>query len=259
MSVRRQLGGSMVAAVFLACATVLCMAQSKSKPSDNPAPCSVAPQPDPCGTAPAGAADSKSAAQKFPFPGETAAPSTAPTLSGLPAAPDSTDSASPALPAAKAFPFPEEAAKPDAGGTTGSSSSSSAEDASPGPDANAPGASGPGEKDSSGTSPTPGRHLLHRVNPVGTKLQTQEEREAEDLSVAHFYIQTGNIQGAYLRGQDAVKTAPNDPDAHFALAEIAQKLNKRDEAIAEYKACLKLDASDKEVKDARKALARLQP
>jgi Tetratricopeptide repeat len=43
------------------------------------------------------------------------------------------------------------------------------------------------------------------------------------------------------------------------LAEIAQKLNKRDEAIAEYNACLKLDPSEKQVKDARKALARLKP
>jgi Tfp pilus assembly protein PilF len=62
-----------------------------------------------------------------------------------------------------------------------------------------------------------------------------------------------------LRSQDAVKTAPEDPDAHFALADAAQRLNKRDEAIAEYKACLKLDPSDKEAKAARKALARLNP
>ena len=56
-----------------------------------------------------------------------------------------------------------------------------------------------------------------------------------------------------------MKTAPDDPDAHFALAEIAQKLEKRDEAITEYNACLKLDPPEKEAKDARKALARLKP
>jgi Tfp pilus assembly protein PilF len=97
------------------------------------------------------------------------------------------------------------------------------------------------------------------VNPVGTKLQTPDEREQEDLDVAHFYVQSGDLQGAYLRSQDAVKTAPDDPDAHFALAEIAQKLNKRDEAIVEFNAVLKLDATDKQVKDARRALARLKP
>ena len=106
---------------------------------------------------------------------------------------------------------------------------------------------------------TPGRRLLHRVNPIGTKLQTAEEREAEDLDIAHYYTQTGNLQGAYLRGQDAVKTAPDDPDAHFALAEIALKMNKRDEAVAEYNACLKHDPDDKQAKVARKELAKLKP
>lgn len=115
------------------------------------------------------------------------------------------------------------------------------------------------DKGSEGSNATPGRHILHRVNPVGTKLQSADEREAEDLDIAHFYTQSGDLQGAYLRTKDAVKTAPEDPDAHFALAEAALKLNKRDEAIAEYGACLKLDPSKKQTKDARKALARLKP
>jgi Tfp pilus assembly protein PilF len=79
------------------------------------------------------------------------------------------------------------------------------------------------------------------LNPVGTKLQTIDEREQEDLDVAHFYIQTGDLQGAYLRDQDAVKVAPEDPDAHIALAEIALKLHKQEVADAEFKACLKVD------------------
>jgi len=95
------------------------------------------------------------------------------------------------------------------------------------------------------------------VNPIGTKLQSADERETEDLDVAKFYLGNGDVQGAYLRDQDAVKTTPDDPDAHFALAEIAEKLGKRDEAIAEYNACLKLEPSAKEIKDSHKALARL--
>ena len=105
----------------------------------------------------------------------------------------------------------------------------------------------------------PGRHILHRVNPIGTKLQSADERENEDLDVAHFYIGNGDLQGAYLRAQDAVKTVPDDPGAHFLLADVALKLNKRDEAIAEYNACLKLDPIPKQAKDAHKALARLKP
>ncbi len=62
-----------------------------------------------------------------------------------------------------------------------------------------------------------------------------------------------------MRGRDAVKTVPDDPAAHLLLAEVALKLDKRDEAIAEYTACLKLDPTPKQAKDARKALARLKP
>jgi len=76
--------------------------------------------------------------------------------------------------------------------------------------------------------------------------------------VAKFYTDTGDLQGAYLRSQDAVKTAPDDPDAHFALATAALRLKKPDEAIAEYNACLKLDPTDKEAKEARKALSSLK-
>jgi tetratricopeptide (TPR) repeat protein len=182
----------------------------------------------------------------------------------VPDAPDAPDKAA-ATDTNKQFPFPGEAAKPDpidapgASSSGSSSSSSSSSDASPfDPNAN-PDAPALKDEGSQGSPATPGRHILHRVNPIGTKLQTNDEREQEDLDVAKFYIGNGDLQGAYLRNQDAVKTAPDDPDAHFALAEIALKLNKRDEAIAEYNACLKLDPTEKQAKDARKALAKLNP
>ena len=240
---------------------------AQSTPSSGPAPCSVTPQPDPCGTtpAPAGKPDAK---EKFPFPGIGAASapdSAGPSISGVPDAPNAPGAASSSSPpAAKSFPFPGDAEKPDAGagaaGSSSSSSSSSGDDAAP-VDPNAGSGSAPELKDagSSGSAATPGRHILHRVNPVGTKLQTNDEREQEDLDVAHFYVDSGDLQGAYLRGKDAVKIAPDDADAHFALAEIAVKLNKQDEAIAEFNAVLKLDPSEKQAKDAHKALAKLKP
>ena len=265
---RRHLRVLLVAGAWAAWVVVPGYAQSK--PSSGPAPCSVTPQPDPCGTAPA-PAGKPSATEKFPFPGTPSAPDAGtPSISGVPQAPDAPAASSGSISADKKFPFPGDASKPDASGSTGASSSSSSSSSSSNDDGtptdpNASGAtpsdSTPALKDkgSEGTSATPGRHILHRVNPVGTKLQTPDEREQEDLDVAHFYVQSGDLQGAYLRSQDAVKTAPDDPDAHFALAEIAQKLNKRDEAIVEFNAVLKLDATDKQVKDARRALARLKP
>ncbi|MGA1980952.1 MAG: tetratricopeptide repeat protein [Acidobacteriaceae bacterium] len=248
---RRHLPVMLIAVAWAAWMVVPCGAQAtpgaQSAPADNPAPCSVAPEPQPCSTTPTPPGKA-SAKEKFPFPGEAGAigPSTsglaAPSLSGVPEAPDAGSSATPTekKDAAKEFPFPGDAAKADASSSSGagssSSSSSSGDDASPA-DSSAPGLTDAGSEGSA----TPGRHLLHRLNPVGTKLQTIDEREQEDLDVAHFYIQSGDLQGAYLRNQDAVKVAPDDPDAHIALAEIALKLNKPDVAAAEYNACLKLD------------------
>ena len=244
---RRHLGVMLIAVAWAAWMAAPCAAQAtsgaQSAPSDNPAPCSVAPEPQPCGTTPTPPGKA-SAKEKFPFPGEAGAigPSASPSLSGVPQAPDANGpTAAEKKDAAKEFPFPGDAAKrdassPEAGGSSSSSSSNSGDDASPA-DSSAPGLA---DKGSEGSA-TPGRHLLHRLNPVGTKLQTIDEREQEDLDVAHFYIQSGDLQGAYLRDQDAVKVAPDDPDAHIALAEIALKLHKPDVAAAEYNACLKID------------------
>jgi len=256
---RRHLGAMLVAgSVWAACAGVVCRAQSTPP---NPAPCTVAPQPVPCSTTPAQPAK-PSSVDKFPFPGENSGAGDA-ANPPAPTAPNS-DSTTPNAPGASAdpgqkppataFPFPGEPAATGSGGGSSSSSSSSSDDAPADPDA-----AGLKDKGSEGSQTPQGRHLLHRVNPIGTKLQSADEREAEDLDIAHFYTQSGDLKGAYLRTQDAVKTAPDDPDAHFALAEIALKLNKRDEAIAEYTACLKLDPIDKEAKEARKELARLKP
>jgi tetratricopeptide (TPR) repeat protein len=213
----------------------------------------VTPQPDPCATT---AAPAKQVpANKFPFPGEPASstePATAPSREDVPSAPGAPAATPDSV---KKFPFPGESA---ASSSSSSSSSSGADATTADPDAN-PATPGLTDKGSEGAPPAPGRHILHRVNPIGTKLQSNDERESEDLSVAQFYMQSGDVKGAYLRSQDAVKMAPDDPDAHFLLAETALKLNKKDEAIAEYNACLKLDPIEKEAKDARKALARLKP
>ena len=67
-----------------------------------------------------------------------------------------------------------------------------------------------------------------------------------------------NYQGAYLRAKDAVKVQPDYSLGHFALAQVAQKMKKKDEAIAEYQTYLKLDPEGEKAKAAQKALAELQ-
>jgi len=231
-------------------------------------PCTVVPQPDPCGSKPS-TPEKKAPAQKFPFPGvSTSQPDNptpnsggAPRTADPPVAPPN-----PGVSPARKFPFPGESDSPKgpdtSTGTSSNSSSSSADgESNPADAASSPDAGDTPElkdKGSEGQQTLPGRHILHRVNPPGTKLQTPDERAAEDVNIARFYMDTGDFKAAYLRGADAVKLQPDDPSAHFALAEAAVKLNKRDEAMQHYEECLKLDPVEKEAKAAKKALARLQ-
>jgi hypothetical protein len=180
-----------------------------------------------------------STAQKFPYPGESPKPA-APASSADPEVPQPTP---PAASPNKQFPYPGEA-----NSSSSSSSSSNPDATSPDP------AAAPSPDDDSPPEPKSTRRKLPKVK----QLQSPEDREAEDLYVARFYRDAGNLEGAYLRSKDAVKYQPDDPDAHLLLAEIARKLNKRDEAIAEFNAILKLDASPEQLKTARKALTQLR-
>ncbi|WP_213803424.1 tetratricopeptide repeat protein [Granulicella sp. dw_53] len=227
-----------------------------SAPASPPAPCT-----NPCPDAPA---DSKqpSTVQQFPYPGDkTKASPKPPSASTDPDAPAPAPDANPA----KQFPYPGDktkAADPDANPAkqfpypgdsknSGSSSSSSSSDPAPDPD-NPTSTTDPDD-------PAASVEQSHRRKlPKVRNLQSDDEREAEDLTVARYYRNTGNWNAAYLRSKDAVKLKPDDPDAHLLLAEAAHKLNKHDEAVAEYSALLKLDASDDQVKTARKALDHLQ-
>lgn len=184
-----------------------------------------------------------SAAQKFPFPGSSSAPS----LPGSPApAPEAPTPSGPKPSAADEHPFPG-SAPPMPGSDAGSSSSSSSND----------GASSAGDSATPDT-PTPPGALSRRRLPKVEKLQTDEDRADEDLKVARFYEGKGDLNAAYLRVRDAVKSLPSDSETHFALARIAQKLNKRDEAIAEYSSYLKMEPDGLNIKEARKALDQLR-
>ncbi|MCU1321540.1 MAG: Tetratricopeptide 2 repeat-containing protein [Acidobacteriaceae bacterium] len=208
------------------------------------APCTVpaTPAPDTPDPAPS---------KKFPYPGESkpASQSSSPDVPDAPSGTSGTQTpAAPGAAPSKQFPYPGESHPADTGGSSSSSSSSSD---SPDPAAN-PAAAANADDD------TPTDKFPRRRLPKVRNLQTDEERESEDLTVAKFYRSKGNWNAAYLRSKDAVKHGPDDPDAHLLLAESALKLNKKDEAAAEYNALLKLDASEEQVKTAHKALERLK-
>lgn len=250
---------------ILACAA-LCAAFGTIPPAD----AQYTPPPPPLTTTPcvptkkvscappASAVPPPAAAEKFPFPGERT-PDDKPAAPASPKSfpfPDDADkpvapSSSPvATPAAKSFPFPEDADKAVPSSSSSSSSSSGSPDAEPATDPDdAPALA---DKGSTGTTRAQRRRHLPKVEDL-------DEREAKDLEVAHYYTTTGNFVGAYTRAKDAVATIPDDPLAHFALAEGARNLKKMDEAIAEYKLCLELDPEGEKAKAARRALAELSP
>jgi len=239
-----------------------CLAQTQTAPQQNPAPCPPAnqtpaqpssqatkpcPPPDPAAKKPA------SAAEQFPFPGQPSKPKNPPD-SPSPSTPDSPSPATPKTTtpsdAAAQHPFPTQPPPKLPGDDSSSSSSSSGDDSNPAP-TDDPTAKGDPSNPPEGTS-------VHRKLPKVKRVQTDDERVDEDLSVAKFYLRDENYQGAYLRAKDAVSLQPEYSAAHFALAEIAQKMKKKDEAIAEFQNYLKLDPEGEKAKAAKKALAELQ-
>jgi tetratricopeptide (TPR) repeat protein len=234
---------ALMVAFFLSAAS-----NAQTTPAQNPpaAPC-PAPNQSPAQTTdqtakpcpPPASAPKKSAAQQFPFPGAPAKPANPP---------DSPTPATTPSDAATQHPFPTQPPPKLPGDDSSSSSSSGSDDP-----AAAPTDDNPTAKDDppEGTS-------VHRKLPKVKRVQTDDERVDEDLAVAKFYLRDENYQGAYIRAKDAVQVQPDYSATHFALAEIAQKMKKKDEAIAEYQTYLKLDPDGEKAKAAKRALADLQ-
>ena len=108
----------------------------------------------------------------------------------------------------------------------------------------------PAETDPAKMTRTQRRHL--------PKVEDLDAREAKDLEVSRYYYSTGDFRAAYLRAQDAVKIMPDDAEAHFAVAESASRLNNQEQAVAEYKLCLKLDPDGLKAKAAQRALTAMK-
>jgi hypothetical protein len=253
-----------------------CVAQTAPPQSPNPAPCpppnqttakipdktsdqtaQTAPTAKPCPPPAPAAKKPASTAEQFPFPGETSKPKSPPDSPSPSTPPDSPNLDSPRptattpSDAASQHPFPTQPPPKLPGDDSSSSSSSSSGADDPSANAGDPTAAGDPSNPPEGTS-------VHRKLPKVKRVQTDDERVDEDLSVAKFYLNDENYQGAYLRAKDAVNVQPEYSAAHFTLAEIAQKMKKKDEAIAEFQTYLKLDPEGEKAKAAKKALAELQ-
>jgi hypothetical protein len=222
-------------------------------------------------TAPVSSTPSTSAptapAEQFPFPGETPA-AAAPAQTGASAP------AVPATPAANQFPFPGESVplpvidpKEKAYDPNDPDDTKSRHAGPPSPPAPP---SQPIPPDSASSSSSSSSDSVPELKDEGSegstrasrrllpKVEDLTAREEEDIKVAKFYHSTGNYLAAYNRAKDALKIDPKDPEAQLALAINAQKLSKKDEAIAAYTAYLKLSPDGDDVKLAQRALASLK-
>jgi hypothetical protein len=250
-----------------------CLAQSSPSQNQTPPPCPAPNQttgktadkthdniPDatakPCPPPTPATKKPASAAEQFPFPGapsnsknppDSPSPSTTSPDSSTPKTTTPSD-------AAAQHPFPTQPPPKLPGDDSSSSSSSGGEDPNAAP--TAPDAAPAGDPAAKGDPPE--GTSVHRKLPKVKRVQTDDERVDEDLSVAKFYMNDENYQGAYLRAKDAVGIQPEYSAAHFALAEILQKMKKKEEAIAEFQTYLKLDPEGEKAKAAQKALAELQ-
>jgi hypothetical protein len=237
MAIGLRIRASLAAFLFSAA----CHAQTapaQIPPAPCPAPSQNASQPStPCPPP----AKKPSTAEQFPFPGAPAKPA---TPANQP--PDSPGTTTPSS-AATEHPFPTTPAPALPGDDSSSSSSGSS---SSGTDSDVP--------DTDMPKPGTEGSSVHRKLPKVQRVQTDDERVDEDLRVAKFYMRDDNLKGAYLRAQDAVKTQPEYSAAHYALAEIAEKMKKKDEAIAEFQTYLTLDPDGERAKEARKALDQLK-
>ena len=226
-------------AAALAVASLPASAHGQGTPA--PAPCSNAPKSaNPCPATPP-ASTPAAPAQQFPYPGDPA-PTTAP-----PAAPSSG--------AGKQFPYPGDAKADDSSSSSGSGSSSSSSSSS---------SSNPNDPDDpldpSGNTPPPSStgNTVRRKLPKPTHLQSDDEREAEDVKVATYYADSGNNLGAYNRLKDAVKLIHNDPDAFYLLGTVASRLGKQPESAEAYNKFLDLEPDTRRAKALRHSLSDIQ-
>jgi hypothetical protein len=200
----------------------------------------------------------KSPAQAFPFPKEDSQKNSLPgddaDVPGMAPAPPAPAPNKNGLPE-----MPRDGREPDPPGMSSSSSSSS--------DTGASSSSDTEDKDDpvapttqDGDSPVKAAPL----NDLGSSGSTSARREklektriADDLKVGNFYRNDGNWMGWYLRMKDAVDHDPENEEAHWGMAQAAEKLKKTDEAKAHYEEYLRLDPEGDHAKDAAQALKAL--
>ena len=144
--------------------------------------------------------------------------------------------------------------RPGGSGASSSSSSGGAGSSSSSDDDVAPTTSGGDTPVKAATLKDLGSH----ADSSAARVKLEQNRVADDLKVGRYYLHDGDLAGAEGRFKDALEHDPENPDAHFALAELLLKQKRKPEAVAELKRYLNLAPDDEHTKDAQKMLAKLE-
>lgn len=83
-------------------------------------------------------------------------------------------------------------------------------------------------------------------------------KAAKDIEVGDYYFKRKNYIGAESRYREALVYKENDADATYKLAVCLEKMNRQDEALAQYQSYLKILPNGPDAASAKKALERLQ-
>ena len=83
-------------------------------------------------------------------------------------------------------------------------------------------------------------------------------KAAKDVEVGDYYFKRKNYRAAEDRYREALYYKDNDAMATYRLAECLEKMDRPDEARAEFENYLKILPHGPQAEDSRKAIARLQ-
>lgn len=83
-------------------------------------------------------------------------------------------------------------------------------------------------------------------------------KAAKNVEVGNYYFKRKNYRAAESRFEEALEWKPNDAEATFRLAQTCDKLGKKNDAVKNYQAYLRILPSGDYAEEAKTALERLQ-
>jgi tetratricopeptide (TPR) repeat protein len=105
--------------------------------------------------------------------------------------------------------------------------------------------------------PTPDDSVAAPAPTVATSLPYNPKLARKDAEIGDFYMESGNFKGAYERFQEANRSDPGNAEAVYGLGESARHLDRRDEALRNYRLYLAALPNGPHAKEIRKAMKEM--